>query len=54
MKGIVTRPADVKRGKLPRIDAGKTYGAIAQLVARYIRFVEVRGSNPLSSIPKEA
>ena len=25
-------------------------GAIAQLVARYIRIVEVRGSNPLSSI----
>ena len=25
------------------------FGAIAQLVARYIRIVEVRGSNPLSS-----
>ena len=25
------------------------FGAIAQLVARYIRIVEARGSNPLSS-----
>ena len=28
------------------------FGAIAQLVARYIRIVEVRGSNPLSSTTK--
>ena len=27
----------------------RIFGAIAQLVARYIRIVEVRGSNPLSS-----
>lgn len=27
-------------------------GAIAQLVARYIRIVEARGSNPLSSTIK--
>ena len=27
----------------------KKFGALAQLVARYIRIVEVRGSNPLSS-----
>ena len=30
------------------------FGAIAQLVARYIRIVEVRGSNPLSSTPKKS
>ena len=54
MKGSATRPAGVKRGRLPRIDAGKTYGALAQLVARYIRIVEVSGSNPLCSILKEA
>ena len=27
----------------------KIFGALAQLVARYIRIVEARGSNPLSS-----
>ncbi len=28
------------------------YGALAQLVARNVRIVEVRGSNPLCSITK--
>ena len=51
--GRVTRPADVKRGKLPRERLGKTYGALAQLVARYIRIVEVSGSNPLCSTKHE-
>ena len=32
-----------------RLIVRKEYGALAQLVARYIRIVEVRGSNPLSS-----
>ena len=49
MKGNVTRPADVKRGKLPRKTSGNPYGALAQLVARDIRIVEVRGSTPLCS-----
>ena len=49
MKGNVTRPADVKRGKLPRKTSGNPYGALAQLVARDIRIVEVRGSIPLCS-----
>ena len=52
MKGIVTRPADVKRGKLPRKTSGNPYGALAQLVARDIRIVEVRGSTPLCSTSK--
>ena len=29
-----------------------TYGALAQLVARYIRIVEVTGSNPVCSTTK--
>ena len=49
MKGNVTRPADVKRGKLPRKTSGNPYGALAQLVARDIRIVEVRGSTLLCS-----
>lgn len=49
MKDSVTRPADVKRGKLPRKTSGNPYGALAQLVARDIRIVEVRGSTPLCS-----
>ena len=52
MKGNVTRPADVKRGKLPRKTSGNPYGALAQLVARDIRIVEVRGSTPLCSTRK--
>ena len=52
MKGNVTRPADVKRGKLPRKTSGNPYGALAQLVARDIRIVEVRGSTPLCSTKK--
>ena len=39
MKDSATRPAGVKRGRFPRIDAGKTYGAIAQLVGRAFRTV---------------
>ena len=54
MKGNVTRPADVKRGKLPRKTSGNPYGALAQLVARDIRIVEVRGSTPLCSTRREA
>ena len=54
MKGNVTRPADVKRGKLPRKTSGNPYGALAQLVARDIRIVEVRGSTPLCSTRGEA
>ena len=53
MKGNVTRPADVKRGKLPRKTSGNPYGALAQLVARDIRIVEVRGSTPLCSTTKQ-
>ena len=30
----------------------KIFGALAQLVARNVRIVEVRGSNPLCSIPE--
>ena len=52
MKGNVTRPADVKRGKLLRKTSGNPYGALAQLVARDIRIVEVRGSTPLCSTRK--
>ena len=54
MKGNVTRPADVKRGKLPRKTSGNPYGALAQLVARDIRIVEVRGSTPLCSTKTKA
>ena len=54
MKDSVTRPADVKRGKLPRKTSGNPYGALAQLVARDIRIVEVRGSTPLCSTRREA
>ena len=53
MKGNVTRPADVKRGKLPRKTSGNPYGALAQLVARDIRIVEVRGSTPLCSTTRD-
>ena len=51
---IVSRPADEKRGKLPRRTSGTQYGALAQLVARDIRIVEVRGSTPLCSTKKSA
>ncbi len=54
MKDSVTRPADVKRGRLPRKTSGNPYGALAQLVARDIRIVEVRGSTPLCSTTAEA
>ena len=33
-------------------DANEIYGALAQLVARYIRIVEVTGSNPVCSTIK--
>ena len=46
---VVSRPADAKRGRLPRKSSGNPYGALAQLVVRYIRIVEVRGSTPLCS-----
>ena len=39
MKGNVTRPADVKRGKLPRKTSGNPYGALAQLVGQAFRTV---------------
>ena len=51
---IVSRPADEKRGKLPRKTSGTQDGALAQLVARDIRIVEVRGSTPLCSTKKSA
>ena len=49
---VVSRPADAKRGRLPRKSSGNPYGALAQLVVRYIRIVEVRGSTPLCSTRK--
>jgi hypothetical protein len=37
----------------PVITLWRQYGALAQLVARYIRIVEVSGSNPLCSTKKD-
>ena len=38
---------------IKRIHRNPAYGALAQLVARNVRIVEVRGSNPLCSIAKK-
>ena len=47
------RPARVKRcPKWSRFRLKSTFGALAQLVARYIRIVEVTGSNPVCSTPR--
>ena len=43
----------IKSRKLPRIHPGPIHGALAQLVARDIRIVEVRGSTPLCSTALE-
>ena len=41
------------QGKLTEHGGKKQHGALAQLVARYIRIVEVSGSNPLCSTTKK-
>ncbi len=46
-------PQAQNAGDSPGPQLGKTYGALAQLVARNVRIVEVRGSNPLCSIAKK-
>ena len=48
------RPQDDKVEEPSPESPGSIYGALAQLVARDIRIVEVRGSTPLCSTPLEA